>query len=163
MDGRPSAPAKPYWLGLGVIAIGGVWLYGALSLPQTAQYAQIGPGLFVTVIGIALIGLGALLMYQIARGEEFKPQDSEDATADAPADRMALLTAVAATALPLLTIGHLGFPLTATLSFALVARAFGSRRPALDLAIGLGLGLVAYFGFIQLGVTLGGLFPLLGI
>jgi putative tricarboxylic transport membrane protein len=150
-------------LGIGIIAIGAVWVYGALSLPQTAQYAQIGPGLFVTVIGIGLIGLGALLTWQIVRGEEFKAQDSEDAMADMPADKAALLTAVAATALPLLTMRYLGFPLTATLSFALVARAFGSRRPALDLLIGAALALIAYFGFIQLGVTLGGLFPLLDI
>lgn len=161
-DGRQAAPARPYWLGLGVVAIGAVWLYGAASLPQTAQYAAIGPGLFVTVIGAALIVLGIALTVQIARGEQFAPQDSEDAMSDAPADWRALALAVAAAALPLLTIRQLGFPLTATLVFALVARAFGSRRPLLDLAIGLAISLLAYFGFVRLGVSLGGFLPLLG-
>lgn len=144
------------------MAMGGVWLYGAASLPQTAQYAAIGPGLFVTAIGAGLVVLGAVLTLQIARGEQFAPQESEDAMSDAPADWRALAMAVAAAALPLLTIRQLGFPLTATLVFALVARAFGSRRPVLDLAIGLAISLLAYFGFIRLGVSLGGFLPLLG-
>lgn len=144
------------------MAMGAVWLYGAASLPQTAQYAAIGPGLFVTAIGAGLVVLGAVLTLQIARGEQFAPQDSEDAMSDAPADWRALAMAVAAAALPLLTIRQLGFPLTATLVFALVARAFGSRRPVLDLAIGLAISLLAYFGFIRLGVSLGGFLPLLG-
>ncbi len=155
------ASARPWWLGVAIVALGLIWLYGAFSLPQTAQYARIGPGLSVTVIGAALVLLGILLLVQIAQGEQFSSQDSEDAAADAPADRRALLMAAAAAALPLLTIRHLGFPLTATLSFALVARAFGSTRPVVDLVIGLTLSLVAYFLFAWLGVTLGGFLPLL--
>ena len=159
--GRSTAPAKPYWLGALVIALGGVWLYGAASLPQTARYAQIGPGLFLTVIGAALVLLGVLLLVQIVQGEEFAPQDAEDASADAPADWRAFFTATAAAGLPLLTLRHLGFPITAGLSFALVARAFGSSRLLLDLVIGLALGAISYFFFTHLGVSLGGALPLL--
>jgi putative tricarboxylic transport membrane protein len=156
--GRPP-PARPYWLALGVIAIGAVWLAGAAPLAQTAQYARIGPGLFVTIVGAGLVALGAMLLVQIARGEEFSAQDSEDAAAGAPADWRAFATAIAAAAAPLLTMRPLGFPLTGALSFALVARALGSRRLALDLTIGLLLGSLAYLGFARLGVTLGGFFP----
>jgi putative tricarboxylic transport membrane protein len=161
-EGSANAPARPWWLGIGIIAIGGVWLYGAASLAQTARYAVIGPGLFVTLIGGTLVLLGLLLILQIAQGERFDAQDAEDALANAPADRVAFYTAVAAAAVPLLTMRHLGFPITATLSFALVARAFGSRRVALDLAIGAALAIVAYFGFTRLGVTLGAFLPFLG-
>ncbi|HEX9903358.1 MAG TPA: tripartite tricarboxylate transporter TctB family protein [Propylenella sp.] len=160
-DGHPLRRSRPYWLGVGVVAIGVVWIYGALALPQTAQYARVGPGLFVLLIGAALVLLGVLLVVQIARGEQFSAQEAEDAMADAPADMPALLTAVAAAAVPLLTMRHLGFPLTAALSFALVARAFGSHRLLVDLLIGFGLGTLAYLGFAQLGVTLGGFLPLL--
>jgi putative tricarboxylic transport membrane protein len=138
-----------------------VWLYGAASLPQGAQYAVIGPGLFVTVIGIALVLLGALLTFQIARGERFSPQESEDAVADAPADPKAFALAVTAAAVPLLLMRTIGFPLTSILSFALVARAFGSKRIVLDLAIGAILAAVAYWGFTRLGVGLGPIFPFL--
>jgi putative tricarboxylic transport membrane protein len=161
MDGRPAAPARPYWLGHAIIAIGCVWLYGAASLPQTAQYAQIGPGLFVTVIGVVLIALGGILLAQIARGERFAPQEAEDAMADAPADKPAFFTALAAAALPILTMRALGFPITATLSFLLVARAFGSRRLVLDIAVGAVLAAISYWGFTRLGVGLGPVFPFL--
>lgn len=159
-DGRPAAPARPWWLAAGIVGIGAVWLYGAFSLPQTAQYARIGPGLFVSAIGAALVLLGLLLAIQIGRGERFEPQASEDAEADTPADMRAFLTALAAAGVPLLTMRHLGFPITGALSFALVARAFGSTRLPLDLAIGLAITTIAYFGFIRLGVTLGGFLPL---
>ena len=161
-DARFRAPARPWWLGIGIIAIGLIWLYGAASLPQGAQYARIGPGLFVTLIGAVLVVLGAILLWQIAHGETFSPQDAEDAMAHAPADIPALLTAAAAAAVPLLTMRPLGFPITAALAFALVTRAFGSRRILLDLVIGALLGALVYFGFIQLGVGLGPLFPPFG-
>jgi len=35
------APARPWWVGLAIILIGIVWVVGAFSLPQTAQYAAI--------------------------------------------------------------------------------------------------------------------------
>jgi putative tricarboxylic transport membrane protein len=82
--------------------------------------------------------------------------------ANAPADKTAFFTAVAAAGLPLITMKYLGFPVTAALSFALIARAFGSRRLPLDLAIGLILALIAYYGFTRLGVGLGAILPILG-
>lgn len=161
-DGRPAAPARPWWIGFALIALGGVWLYGASQLSQTAQYAVIGPGLALTVIGIGLVALGAVLLWQISRGEEFAPQDAEDAMANAPADRIAFWTATAAAGIPVLVMPLIGFPLTAALSFTLVTRAFGSRRIAFDLVIGFVIGMVCFFGFEQLGIDLGGFIPLLG-
>jgi putative tricarboxylic transport membrane protein len=159
--GRSLTGARPYWLGLGIAAIGAVWIYGALSLSQTAQYAKIGPGLFLMVIGIVLIALGGLLILQIARGEVFSPQETEDAEADAPTNWPAFAYAAAAAALPIFTMKPLGFPITGALSFTLIARAFGSRRSTLDLGIGIVLAVVSYLLFVQLGVTLGGPLPLL--
>ncbi len=150
---------RPWWLGLAIIGIGAVWLYEGSSLPQLGGYAALGPGFFVTLIGIALIGLGATLLVQIARGEDFQAQDSEDAEASIPASWRALTLAAAAAALPLLTMEPLGFPLTAMASFALVTRAFGSRRIVFDCLIGLVLGAVCWLGFMKLGVNLGGAFP----
>lgn len=165
MSRTPPAgtPARPFWLGLAVLAIGGVWLYGAFSLPRTVRYAMVGPGLFPTLVGAGLVLLGVLLLAQIARGERFAPQEAEDVDADAPASWPAFFTAVAAAAVPIVTMRPLGFPITAALTFALVARAFGSTTLARDLAIGLVIGLVCWYGFSELlGIGLPALPLLLG-
>jgi putative tricarboxylic transport membrane protein len=154
--------SRPWWLGLVIIAIGLLWFFQGRSLPQLGGYAALGPGFFVTVIGGLLVVFGIVLLIQIARGETFKPQDSEDAKADAKASWPALLWAAGGAATPLLTMQPLGFPLTAMISFALVTRAFGSRRILMDAAIGLVLGLLCWYGFSSLGVSLGNAFPFLG-
>jgi putative tricarboxylic transport membrane protein len=156
------AASRPWWLGLAVIAMGCVCLYGTTSLPQGARYGAIGPGLFVTVAGSGLIILGILLLVQIARGEKFEPQDAEDASGDEKANPVALATALAAAIVPIFTMDPLGLPITATLSFTLVARAFGSRRIIVDLVAGAILGSAAWVLFTRLGLQLGGFLPVAG-
>ena len=119
--GGGAAAPRPWWLGGLVIALGCVCLYGAFSLPQAARYAGVGPGLFVTLVGSGLVLLGLLLLMQIARGEKFVPQDTEDASGSDKADMTAFLTALAAAIVPVLTIEALGVPFTAMLSFTLVS------------------------------------------
>ena len=158
-----SASPRPYWIGIGLIVMGAVWLYNAAGLPQGARYAAVGPGLFVTMAGGALLILGALLVLQIWRGERFEAQDAEDADGATKMDKRAFLTALVAVALPIGTMGPLGMPFTATLSFVLVANAFGSRRWWLDLIYGAVLSSAAWLLFHQLGMQLGGFFPPLGV
>jgi putative tricarboxylic transport membrane protein len=146
-----------------VVALGCVCLYGASGLAQGARYAAIGPGLFVTVAGAGLVILGLLLLVQIARGERFEPQDSEDAAANVKADPKALLIALAAAIVPIVTMQRLGLPITAMLSFTLVARALNSKKLLMDLLAGFLLGTFAWFLFTRLGLQLGGFLPLAGI
>lgn len=162
-DGRVSPAPKPYWIGALVMAMGAIWIYGAMQLPQGARYAAVGPGLFPTIAGAGLLILGAILTTQIARGEKFRPQDAEDADSTASMDRVAFFTALLAAATPIVTMVPLGLPVTATISFALVARAFGSRRWILDLVVGAILASLAWFLFSRLGLQLGRFFPPLGI
>jgi putative tricarboxylic transport membrane protein len=156
------APARPYWIGVGLMVIGAVWLYNAFGLPQGARYAAVGPGLFVTLAGAGLLILGAVLIFQIWRGESFEAQDAEDADGATKMDKRAFLTALLAVALPIGTMGPLGMPLTATVSFVLVANAFGSRRWWLDIICGAILACATWFLFTQLGLQLGRFFPPLG-
>jgi putative tricarboxylic transport membrane protein len=162
-SGRAAALPRPYWIGGLLVLMGAVWLRGGLALPQGARYAAVGPGLAVTIVGGVLILLGLILVVQIARGERFEPQDAEEAAAGGPMDRRAFLMALAGVGLPVATMERLGLPLTATLSFALVARAFGSRRLPSDLAIGAALATAAWFLFRRLGLQLGDFFPPAGI
>jgi putative tricarboxylic transport membrane protein len=145
------------------MALGGVCLYGSTSLQLGARYAAIGPGLFVTAVGLGLVVCGLILLVQIARGERFVPQDEEDASGAAKADPVALLTAFAAALVPIVTMQPLGLPITATLSFTLVARAFGSRRIVMDLVSGAILGSAAWLLFTRLGLQLGGFLPVAGV
>lgn len=156
------AASRPWWLGIAVIAMGGLCLYGSSSLEQGARYAGIGPGMFVTIAGGGLVILGVLLLVQISRGETFEPQDSEDASGSEKANPIALLLAFIAAALPVFTMEPLGLPLTAMLSFTLVARSFGSRKTLLDMVYGAALGVASWFLFSFLGLQLGGFFPVGG-
>jgi len=159
--GRP--PARPWGVGVGVIAFGLVWLYGALSLPQAATYAVVGPGLFPAVIGAGLVVLGALLLVAVARGERFEPQETEDADVTRLPSRAAFWLTVAAGIVPVFVTRPLGFPIAAAFTFALTARAFGSRRLLLDLGVGLLLGMACWVLFSRLlGLSLPG-FPPLGV
>lgn len=153
----------PWWLGLAVILMGAVCLYASTGLAATAQYAAIGPGMFVSGVGFGLIGLGVLVLVQIARGEVFEPEEAENAVPGQSMDKRAFFTALLAAIVPALTIEPLGLPVTAMLSFMLVARAFGSRRLVFDLVVGFVLASLCWFIFGWLGLQLGGFFPLAGV
>ena len=153
---------RPYWIGAGVVLLGTVWIYQALQLPIRAQYAEMGPGFFVLLVGIGLVLFGIALLVQMLQGVRFEPQDAENVDDSAEPDRKALLLAVAAAALPAVTMIHLGFILTATFSFALMTLAFGSRRYFVNLGIGFAVAVLCFVGFRMLGVQLGGLMPLIG-
>lgn len=154
--------SRPWWLGLAVMALGGVCLYSAAQLPATAQYASIGPGMALMGVGGGLLILGVLLLVQVAQGVAFEPDDAENVDASRPMDRRAFVTALVAIALPALLLRTLGLPLTAMLSFMLVARALGSRRVGMDLLIGLLLGSAGWWLFGSLGLQLGDFLPLMG-
>ena len=68
-----------------------------------------------------------------------------------------------AASLPILTLRTFGLPLTAMVIFALVARAFGSRKLVQDLITGLILGSLAWLLFDRLGLQLGQFLPIAGI
>lgn len=142
--------------------LGAVCFYASTQLAATAQYAAIGPGMFVAGVGVGLTGLGVLLLIQIARGEVFEPEEAENAVPGQAMDKRAFFTALLAAILPALTIETLGLPATAMFSFMLVARAFGSKRLVFDLVVGFVLAGMGWFLFGWLGLQLGDFFPLAG-
>ncbi|MBS7542812.1 tripartite tricarboxylate transporter TctB family protein [Ancylobacter oerskovii] len=154
---------RPWWVPAGVIGFGAVMLYGATQLGQSDAHSGVGPGLFVTIIGIALILLGTALGVQVARGVAFTSTEGADAYDEVDDEdrthRGPLLLAIASLAAPLVLMQAAGFPLTAAVVFAGIARAFGSRRPVVDILTGAVLGGVAWFFFNWLGVNLGPFLP----
>lgn len=163
MNARASS--RPWWIPGGVIAFGGVMLYGAAQLGQSDAHSGVGPGLFVTIIGIALVVLGAALGVQVARGTAFTSTECDDEFGDIHDEdkthRGPLLLAIASLAAPLVLMEAAGFPITASVVFAGVSRAFGSRHPVVDILTGAVLGSLAWIFFNWLGVDLGPFLPLL--
>lgn len=159
---QPETEKKPWWLGFAVMLFGGTWVWGALKLQISDRLSGLGPGAFVLIVGVALIVLGAILLWQIARGEQFEPEDSEDALADAPVSYPALAMVAAAVFLPALVMPYLGFPVTGAISYALIARALGARNIFFNLAVGFALSAFAWFAFSKLGVQLAGFLPIAG-
>lgn len=153
---------RPWWIGAAVTGFGACFLAGALQLPMTDPNAGLGAGGVPLLIGAALVLVGVGLVVEALRGVPFASQDAEDVAADQPPSYRALSLATAAAFLPLLTMRPLGFVITATACFALVAAAFGTRRHAIDLLIGAILSLACWWGFGALGIDLGALVPLLG-
>jgi hypothetical protein len=43
---------RPWWLGLAVMTLGGIWLSGAFRLDVVASYGGIGPNALETVFGL---------------------------------------------------------------------------------------------------------------
>ena len=162
--GSASAPAaRPWGLGVAVIVLGLVWLYGAFTSATSPPTPSSGRRFFPALIGAGLVVLGALLLVAVARGERFEPQEAEDADASRRPSRAAFWTTVVAGAVPIVVIRPLGFPVAAALTFALTARAFGSRRLPLDLVVGFLLGVACWLLFSRLlGLSLPG-FPPLGL
>ncbi len=155
--------SRPWWLALLVILAGGICLYSASDLSVTAQYAAVGPGLFLFGIGCLLCFFGVILLVQIARGEKFEPQNTEDAQGQTPMDKKAFFITLLATFLPAVTIEVLGLALTATICFTLVTYAFGSKKVLLNVFLGFLVGSISWGIFSYLGLQLGDFFPFLGV
>ena len=154
---------RPYWIAAGTIGWGAIVLWKAAELPQFDQYAHVGPGFMPSAVGLALILLGFILSLQIYRGVPFVEQDAEDVSENHKVNYKALGLAVIASALPLLTMKPIGFVVTCTGCFMLVAAAFKSRRWLLDFVLGLGFSLLCWWLFRKLGVQLGGFLPMIGV
>ena len=154
---------RPYWLAAGTVGWGAIVLWKAAELPQFDQYAHIGPGLIPTVIGAGLVLLGVILALQIRAGVPFEEQGAEDVNDDHKVSRSALALAAAGSALPIFAMKPLGFVITCTCCFLLIAAAFKSRAWVLNLCLGAVFSTVCWWLFGKLGVQLGGLLPLAGI
>ena len=134
----------------GVVALGLGFLVGSRSIAGEAAYAGVGPRAVPVVVGAGLALAGLAFGISVGRGATFT-------TAEPPATWRALLLLLAGLVGAVVVIEPLGFAVAAALVFTASARAFGSRRPVVDAAVGLGLGVLVYVIFSRgLGVSLPG-------
>lgn len=138
-------------LGLGVVAAGAIALFETTRIPVSPAYAQVGPTFMAYAASLSLLGLGLLLL-----GQAWTGRWQIEAPPAPPGARRALGWLLFGLLLNVGLIGPLGFMPASALLFACTARAFGSRRPARDLAIGFCFAAIAYFGFAKLlGINIG--------
>jgi putative tricarboxylic transport membrane protein len=104
----------------------------------------------MTAVGLLILSV-FLLVFAVRGG--WQPADEKDV----PVDWGPIAFVLAGLVLNVGLIGTIGFTLSSTILFVLVAWAFGSRNPLRDAAIGFVFALVSFFGFAKaLGVNIGG-------
>src|SRR5690606_3606651 len=147
---RRRVPWGDLLVALGVLALGGFFLQGALALRVLPSYARIGPRFFPILVGVALLVCGVALVAQALRGVRGVPEDAEDIDAGAQADWVPVAVIGATLALHALLVGRLGFVLSTTLLFMGVALGFDERRVWRPAPVGLALSLAVYLAFTKL-------------
>lgn len=140
-------------ISLALLALGTFVVVETQGIAETQGYSQVGPRLFPYLIGAGLTLCGAWLGWQALTGG-WRNVPLDEGNHAAP-DRMAFVIISAGIVLHMVLIGWAGFILASTLLFVLIARGFGSRKPARDLGIALVLSTVVFFLFTQaLGLSL---------
>jgi putative tricarboxylic transport membrane protein len=153
------APAEVA-LSLGVVALGLGVAGVTATLPSEGGYAGIGPNFIPAVVAAGIIVLGVWLAIEAFTGGWRKAPEHTDTFAPAP-----FLWVSAGLFAHMLLIGWAGFVVAGTALFACVARGFGSRRLARDIALALVFTIGIYLFFVKLlnvSLPAGWLAPLLG-
>ena len=153
------APAE-IALSLGVVALGLGVAGVTATLPSEGGYAGIGPNFIPAVVAAGIIALGVWLAAEAFTGGWRKAPEHEEVFQKNP-----FLWVSAGLFAHMALIGWAGFVVAGTVLFACVARGFGSRRLARDLAIAVVITLGIYLFFVKLlnvGLPAGWLAPVLG-
>ncbi len=125
------------------------------GLSDSSGNAAISPAAVPTVVGIALVVLGAFLAVATARGDLPHEEEGEDVDLTSGTDwrTMAMLLGVIVANIALIDL--LGWAITGAMLFAGCAVALGSRTWIRDIAIGAVLSVGSWYLFtVGLGVPL---------
>ena len=118
----------------------------ARGFPGGSQYDALGPRLFPYIVGAGLCLTGLAILVAAVRGGKVER---------APFDYAPVLWILGALIVPIAALRAVGWIPVCMIVFALGARAFGSRRLWLDLALGLAFGAVTFSLFnYALGLNL---------
>jgi putative tricarboxylic transport membrane protein len=153
-------------LSLGVLALGAAVAVLTAQLPSEGGYAGIGPNFFPAVAGAGLVLLGVWLSVEaFSGGWRAMPDEEPEARGEHAFNGAGFLWISGGLFAHMALIGWAGFVVAGVVLFAAVARGFGSRRPARDLAFGVILSIAIFLFFVRLlnvNLPAGWLQPLLG-
>ena len=135
-------------LGIALIVAGLLFFWGTSEIHVAPSYSKVGPRVFPFAISFGLVLLGVLYLLESWRGVQTPPDEHT-------ASNWPLFIIGAAIVLDALLFEWLGFILSSTLLFLLVAIGFGSRTYLRDVVLGFALAVVAYVTFVHgLGLSL---------
>jgi putative tricarboxylic transport membrane protein len=144
-----------YVLAAAIVAAGTYIVVDSRGLSDSSGNAAISPAAVPTVVGIALVVLGAFLAVATARGDLPHEEEGEDVDLTGGIDwrTMAMLLGVIVANIALIDL--LGWAITGAMLFAGCAVALGSRTWIRDIAIGAILSVGSWYLFtVGLGVPL---------
>jgi putative tricarboxylic transport membrane protein len=144
-----------YVLAAAIVAAGTYIVVDSRGLSDSSGNAAISPAAVPTVVGIALVVLGAFLAVATARGDLPHEEEGEDIDLTGGIDwrTMAMLLGVIVANIALIDL--LGWAITGAMLFAGCAVALGSRTWIRDIVIGAVLSVGSWYLFtVGLGVPL---------
>jgi putative tricarboxylic transport membrane protein len=123
-------------------------------IPGEVTYARVGPQAFPWAVSMLMGCLGAFLAAEAFLG--WRAEDVQESEQHGALNLTGALYMLLGLILNVALIDVLGFILASTALFVCTARAFNSKQPLRDTAIGFALALVAYVGFDRiLGYKIG--------
>jgi putative tricarboxylic transport membrane protein len=141
-------PLGELFLGFALVLLGILILAGTLSITVTPAYSRVGPRAFPFAMAAGMIVLGLFYALESWKGTQTPAEDQA-------VNLWPIVLISGGIILDALLMPSLGFILSSTILFVLVATGFGSRRYLRDGLVGLALSAVAYVTFVYgLGLRL---------
>ena len=141
-------PLGELFLGFALVLLGISILAGTLSITVTPAYSRVGPRAIPFAVAAGLIVLGLLYALESWKGTQTPAEDQA-------VNLWPIVLISGGIILDALLMPSLGFILSSTVLFVLVAAGLGSRRYLRDGLVGLALSAVAYVTFVYgLGLRL---------
>ena len=143
-------------VGVGTLATGAMFAFGALAIRSDAGYSGVGPNFLPWVVGLALLACGAFLVHEANSGGYREMEEASGAPSGHWRGFAWVSVGILANAALITTIG---FILSCALCFVLAVRGFKSAEDRLDLspkawlidaAIGTAIAAPVYWMFTQL-------------
>ncbi len=144
---RRVVDTAQYGLAAFLVVVGAVVVWDATTLEKGFADQPVQPYAVPYLVGAVLVVLGVLLAIATARGDVPQAEEGEDVDLSAGSDWATVAKLVAVFVFNIVFVGWLGWAITGAVLFAGSAWALGSRTPVRDVAVGVALSLLTWYGF----------------
>ena len=153
--GRRTVDTAQYGLAVFLAVVGVALVVDGARLDPGFADQTVEPSFFPFLVGGVLVVLAVALAVATRRGDLPQAEEGEDVDLTQPSDWATVARLAAVFALNIAVIGWLGWAISGALLFTGSAWALGSRTLLKDLAIGVALSLLTWYGFyVGLGLPI---------